>query len=137
MAQVGLHILSLFPGKFQAIAPKAVYPPLLYDVCKAGRRQGLPIQIWSIFINDSDSAYSLLANFLVKLKGRFSVLYAMYFIQHCSVCRPSDSAVSEDAEIEPRTVATSAFAVIRFNHSARSRPHSARSHPYSARSHPH
>ncbi len=30
----------------------------------------------------------------------------MHFIQHCFICRPSDSAVSEDSEIEPRTVAT-------------------------------
>jgi hypothetical protein len=30
----------------------------------------------------------------------------MYFIQHCFICRPSDSTVSEDAGIEPRTVAT-------------------------------
>ncbi len=29
-----------------------------------------------------------------------------YFIQHCFICRPSDSTVSEDAGIEPRTVAT-------------------------------
>ncbi len=31
----------------------------------------------------------------------------MYFIQHCFICRPSDSTVSEDAVIEPGTVATS------------------------------
>ncbi len=42
----------------------------------------------------------------------------MYYIQHCFICRPSDSTVSEDAEIEPRTVATSALAVRRSNHSA-------------------
>ncbi len=30
----------------------------------------------------------------------------MYFIQHCFLCRPSDSIVSEDAGIEPKTVAT-------------------------------
>jgi hypothetical protein len=41
-------------------------------------------------------------------------------IQHCFICRPSDSTVSEDAWIEPRTVATSALAVRRSNHSARS-----------------
>ncbi len=29
----------------------------------------------------------------------------MYFIQHCFVWRPSDSTVSEDAGIEPRTLA--------------------------------
>ncbi len=33
-----------------------------------------------------------------------------YFIQHCFVCRPSDFAASEDAVIEPRTVAISALA---------------------------
>jgi hypothetical protein len=35
----------------------------------------------------------------------------MYCIQHCFIRRPSDSTVSEDARIEPRTVATSALAV--------------------------
>jgi hypothetical protein len=29
----------------------------------------------------------------------------MYVIQHVFICRPSDSTVSEDAGIEPRTVA--------------------------------
>jgi hypothetical protein len=53
----------------------------------------------------------------------------MYDIQHCFICRPSDSTVSEDAGIEPRTVATTAFTVRRSNHSARSHPQSARSHP--------
>jgi hypothetical protein len=30
----------------------------------------------------------------------------MYVIQHCFICHPSDSTVSEDAMIEPRTDAT-------------------------------
>ncbi len=30
-----------------------------------------------------------------------------YYIQHCFICRPSDSTVPADAGIEPRTVATS------------------------------
>jgi hypothetical protein len=34
----------------------------------------------------------------------------MYFIQHCFICRPSDSTVSGDAEIQPGPVATSALA---------------------------
>jgi hypothetical protein len=38
----------------------------------------------------------------------------MYVIQYCFICRPSDSTVSEDAGIEPRTVATAR----RSNHSA-------------------
>ncbi len=36
----------------------------------------------------------------------YFILDLKYFIQHCFICRPSDSAVSEDAGIEPRTVAT-------------------------------
>jgi hypothetical protein len=35
--------------------------------------------------------------------------FSMYCIQHCFICRPSDSDVSEDAGIEPRTVATLAL----------------------------
>ncbi len=47
----------------------------------------------------------------------------MYCISNCIICRPSDFTVSEDAGTEPRTVATTALAVRRCNHSARSRPH--------------
>ncbi len=43
-------------------------------------------------------------------------MFFVYFIHHCFMCRPSDSIVSEDAGIEPRTVATSALAVRRSNH---------------------
>jgi len=52
-----------------------------------------------------------------------------YFIQHCFICRPSDSTVSEDAGIEPRTVANTALAVRRSNHSAKSHPQTTKSHP--------
>ncbi len=31
--------------------------------------------------------------------------FFIYDIQHCFICRPSDSTVSEDAGIKPRTVA--------------------------------
>jgi hypothetical protein len=40
-------------------------------------------------------------------------IFFMYDIQHCFICRPSDSTESEDAGIEPRTVATAALAVRR------------------------
>jgi hypothetical protein len=40
----------------------------------------------------------------------------LYYIQHCFICRPSDSTVSKDAGIEPRTVAPGALAVRRSNH---------------------
>jgi hypothetical protein len=37
------------------------------------------------------------------------------YIQHCFICRPPDSSVSEDAGIEPRTVAALQLAFICFN----------------------
>ncbi len=43
-------------------------------------------------------------------------LFFSYYIQHCFICRPSDSTVPMDAGIEPRTVATGALAVRRSNH---------------------
>ncbi len=46
----------------------------------------------------------------------------MYDIQECFICRPSHSTVSEDAGIEPRTVATTESTVRRSNYSASSHP---------------
>jgi hypothetical protein len=66
---------------------------------------------------------------LFLTSGIFLDFFSMYCIQDCLVCRPLDSAVSEAAWIKPRTVATSALAVRRSNHWARSHPYSARSHP--------
>jgi hypothetical protein len=43
-------------------------------------------------------------------------------IQHCFICLLSVSTVSEDAGIEPRTVATWALIARRSNHSDRSHP---------------
>ncbi len=39
--------------------------------------------------------------------------FFMYLIQRCFICSPSDSTVSEDAGIEPRTVANTALTVRR------------------------
>jgi hypothetical protein len=46
----------------------------------------------------------------------------MYDIQYryCFICHPTDSTVPEDAEIEPRTVATTALTVRCSNYLARS-----------------
>ncbi len=41
----------------------------------------------------------------ILLTGGFIGFFSMYCIQHCVICRPSDSTGSEDARIEPRTVA--------------------------------
>ncbi len=43
----------------------------------------------------------------------------MYDIQHCFICRHSDSTVPEDVGIEPRTVATTTLAVRRSNQTTR------------------
>ncbi len=56
-------------------------------------------------------------------RGFFWFFLFMYGIQHCFIFRPSDSTVSEDAGIEPRTIVTPALAVRRNNHSTKSHPH--------------
>jgi hypothetical protein len=43
-------------------------------------------------------------------------LFLSYYIEHCFICRSSDSTLPTDAGIEPRTVATGALAVRRSNH---------------------
>jgi hypothetical protein len=52
----------------------------------------------------------------------------MYFIQCCFICRPSAFTVSEDAGIEPGTLATSAMTVRRSNFKISSRIQSNRIH---------
>jgi hypothetical protein len=44
----------------------------------------------------------------------------MYVIRHCFICRLSDSTVSEEAGIDPTTVANMALTARRSNHSVRS-----------------
>ncbi len=41
---------------------------------------------------------------IVEDRGDFLDFFFMYVVQHCFICRPSDSTVSEDAGIEPRAV---------------------------------
>jgi hypothetical protein len=53
--------------------------------------------------------------------GCFLFMYP-YVIQHCFICRPSHSTVSEDAGIEPRTVVILQLTARRSNHLARSHP---------------
>jgi hypothetical protein len=56
--------------------------------------------------------YTILRKFF---KGRFFWIFFLfiYDIEHCFICDPSDSTVSEDAGIEPRTVTSTALAVRR------------------------
>ncbi len=67
---------------------------------------------------------SILATCIASFKNyhtyRPSYLFCflfMYVIQHCFICRLTDSAVTEDAQIEPRTVATLALTARRYNYS--------------------
>ncbi len=64
-----------------------------------------------------------------RKKDLFKGDFFQYFIQHCFICSPPDSTVSNDAGIEPRTVATTALAVRRSKHTAKSHPKTAKSHP--------
>jgi len=53
----------------------------------------------------------------------FISIYLYVLIQHCFICLPLDSTMSEDAGIiTPSAVATLTSAVRRSNHSARSHP---------------
>jgi hypothetical protein len=58
----------------------------------------------------------------VLLTEGFLDFLCLHFSQHCFICRPSDSAVSEDAGIEPRTVVILALTFTRSSHSATSHP---------------
>ncbi len=69
------------------------------------RIEGLMTKNWKIFYFFS---------FLV-FWGFFFYFFS-YYIQHCFICRPSDSTVPTDAGIEPRTVAIGALTVRRSNH---------------------
>ncbi len=71
-----------------------------------------------IFLVTDNEKGRILTSNLFFLEG----IFFMYDIQHCFICRPLDSTVSKDAKIEPMTVATTALAVRRPNHSARSHP---------------
>ncbi len=68
-----------------------------------------------------DSESGLMANGIYEISGILCFLadflsFCSYSIQHCFICRPSDSTVPTDAGIEPRTIATGALAVRRSNH---------------------
>jgi hypothetical protein len=66
----------------------------------------------------------LLYPLFLYLKGGFFLFYVRYSTLH-HLLPLRFSTVSEDAGIESRTVATTALAVRRYNHSARSHPQSA------------
>ncbi len=102
-------------------------------------RRPVPVLIPSLWPAHSMTAGTIQGNLHnhIHFTGRFFYLFFMHFVQQCFICCLLDSTVSEDAGIEPRTVATFALACRHSNNTARSHSHSARSHPQSAWSHPH
>jgi hypothetical protein len=113
-----------------------LYKKILNELC---RLRPVFYPVADLFISSSQYPYIF-----------FKVQYFIPTLLH--LCHPSDSNVSENAGIEPRTAAISALEVRRSKHwaiqylihtrldlthnSARSHPYPARSHLHSARSHP-
>ncbi len=96
----GGPLILYFPGKLLSqLSPGTICPPYT----------GTGIHIHSYISHIIFFKYIFL--------GRFFSFFCSYNIQHCFICRPSDSTVPTDAGIEPRTVATCALAVRRSNHS--------------------
>ncbi len=81
-------------------------------------------KLLSIISNDNDIFF-----LFYLICQRNTLFHSSLPNQHCFICRPSDSSVSEDAGIEPMTVPTIAMAVRCCNLSARSHPFSD-FHPY-------
>jgi hypothetical protein len=69
--------------------------------------------------NDTENMKKIVIFFTKYKQGDFFICTVF---NTASSAGPSDSTVSEDAEIEPRTVAISVLAVRRSNHSATSHP---------------
>jgi len=122
-----LELSFLLPGcvsplKLASLSP--LHPPFKRGYWTRGK-QGFAIS--SPTQNDTIGRIPLTDNSVADLKKLLKIMvqrnfldFFMYFIQQCFICRPSDSTVSEDTEIELRTVATLALTVWRSNNSARS-----------------
>ncbi len=76
-----------------------------------------------IFLNSASGVRTVvhlpMAGIWRCLQG-ITLFFFMYVFQHSVICRPSDSGMSEDAGIDPRTAATLALTIRCSNHSARS-----------------
>ncbi len=77
---------------------------------------------WFVYTSTAVFASGLNTEKIFLLKVLIGRIFLAYYIQHCFICRPSESTVPTDAGIEPRSVANDALAVGRFNHQARSHP---------------
>jgi hypothetical protein len=110
----GWHERSLLWNSWTAILQKtrvfcsmhAIRSPFYWRILKK------PI-LYSGFNNPYQESTKQENSSRFKQGGFFGFFPPMYCIQHCFNCHPSDSTVSDDAGIEPRTVATSALEVRR------------------------
>ncbi len=73
---------------------------LVHDQDNKGRFSRVHVTLWSLLNKHALMFFSIFDFF-------------MTVIVHCFICRPSDYTVSEDAEIEPRPVATLTFTAMR------------------------
>ncbi len=67
--------------------------------------------LYSFFAQTVDKPYFEFTWLNIFLTNIFGGIFFSYYIQHCFICRPSDSTVPTDAGIESKTVATGALAV--------------------------
>ncbi len=121
MINIEIKTFILFPWDFL----KLLFHQILYFFAESSFTLP-PSKPVSRYTNKSGSGLKQRAN--TFLQGDFWDFF-MYFIQHYFICRASDSTVSGDDGIEPRTVATSALAVRRSNHSAKSHSQGANTYP--------
>ncbi len=89
---------------------------------RAGVRCGAHFRLLQRHLCPRDRPFRTRDHLQVRIPITLDVSGYVYFLQHCFICRLSDSTVSEDARIEPRTVATPSLTVRRSYHSARSHP---------------
>ncbi len=70
-----------------------------------------------LFAKSLRMTHILSINFFLRV-----IFWIFHIIQNCFICRLSDSTLSEDSGIEPRTVATLVLTARRSNYSPRSHP---------------
>ncbi len=74
------------------------------------------LPIFFLYTSRDTLSFKFLKKWFQHLEPKKGGVFFSYYIQHCFICRPSDSTVPTDAGIEPKTVAIGALTVRRSNH---------------------